>query len=735
MSNISNNLYAFGNFRLNERERNLWRDDELIPLPPKVFDTLLLLVKNAGSTVSKDQMLDEVWADSFVEEGNLTQNIYTLRQVLGRDKKFIETVPRRGYRFVSEVNLVSQAELDVFADELESMPEPTAPVWVAETRTPPRTSEKRSHIRGFALVFGVISLLFIAAAFSYFRSDAETGTNNETAALTLKSLTDSGTASSPAVSPDGRFVAYLERTDNRLVTKLKDVESGSVVDIKIDGAEVPSSLEFSPDGRDIYFRQRGLWRSGQGVFKIPAFGGVPVQVATDVWGSFSIAPDGRSIAIYREDTRSNIDRLIIRDLNSGEERTIVELIPPDQFFVLVAPAWSPDGRKLAVIKRPTTGQRSKITVFDTSSGKPESVPTELQKLFHIAWRPDGKSLYALSKEPEKGRQLFRVEYPSGSVSRVTNDLDLYDGISITKDGRRLVTEVRSLVSNIWLIPANKSEEPRALTNGKYGHYGLGDLKFATENRVIFDGRADVERDLWALNLQDGRQTRLTDNRDTRNTKVSPTVNGEHLYLTSNRTGSENIWRIDQDGTDPVQITDAKDESHWYPTLSHDEKFLFYLVRAANRSEIRRLSLADNTSQTIKVVQDLSPQHFFQASPDGKWLAFAYKTNEEEEIDADDFLNVPVRIGLLDLNDPNRMLTFRIRSLRAFIRFSTSGESFDYIRDSSIVRQSIKEPSREPETIYSTPGETIFNFDRSLSGTHAVIARGGLTSDIILMELP
>ncbi len=735
MSNISSNLYAFGNFRLNERERNLWRDDELIPLPPKVFDTLLLLVKNAGSTVSKDQMLDEVWADSFVEEGNLTQNIYTLRQVLGRDEKFIETVPRRGYRFVSKVHIVSQAELEVVANELESMPEPAAPVWVAETRTPPQIYEKRSHIRGFAVVFGVISLLFIIAAFSYFRSDAVTGANNGTAALTLKSLTDSGTASSPAVSPDGRLVAYLERTDNRLAAKLKDVESGSVVDIKIDGSEVPSSLEFSPDGREIYFRQRGLWRSGQGVFKIPAFGGVPVQVATDVWGSFSISPDGRSIAIYREDTRSNIDRLILRDLNSGEERTIVELIPPDQFFVLVAPAWSPDGRKLAVIKRPTTGQRSEITVFDTSSGTAESVPSELQKLFHIAWRPDGKSLYALSKEPEKGRQLFRVEYPSGSVSRVTNDLDLYDGISITKDGRRLVTEVRSLVSNIWLIPANESEEPRALTTGKYGHYGLGDLKFATENRVIFDGRADVERDLWAMDLQDGRQTRLTDNRNTRNTKVSPTVNGEHLYLTSNRAGSENIWRIDQDGTDPVQITDAKDESHWYPTLSHDEKFLFYLARAANRSEIRRLSLADNTSETIRVVQDLSPQHFFQASPDGKWLAFAYKTNEEEEKDADDFLNVPVRIGLLDLNDPTRMLTVRIRSPRAFIRFSTSGESFDYIRDSSIVRQSIKEPDREPEMVFSVQGEKIYNFDWSLSGTHAVIARGGLTSDIILMELP
>src|SRR5262245_48076243 len=93
--------YSFGSFRLDTTDRLLWRDNEVVPLPPKVFDTLLVLVENNGHVVEKDQLMKRVWRDTFVEEGNLTLNISTLRKVLGesaKDHQYIETIPRRGYR-------------------------------------------------------------------------------------------------------------------------------------------------------------------------------------------------------------------------------------------------------------------------------------------------------------------------------------------------------------------------------------------------------------------------------------------------------------------------------------------------------------------------------------------------------------------------------------------------------------------------------------------------------------
>ncbi|MCI0419538.1 MAG: tetratricopeptide repeat protein [Acidobacteria bacterium] len=98
-------MYEFGPFQMDPQEQVLWRDGKVIPLSPKLFDTLLVLVQNSGHLVDKDEMLRRVWPDSFVEEGNLTKNVFLLRKILedGQETAYIETVPKRGYRFVASV--------------------------------------------------------------------------------------------------------------------------------------------------------------------------------------------------------------------------------------------------------------------------------------------------------------------------------------------------------------------------------------------------------------------------------------------------------------------------------------------------------------------------------------------------------------------------------------------------------------------------------------------------------
>src|SRR5262245_53885137 len=106
MSAETQHFYEFGRFRIDTAERVLLRNQEVVPLTPKVFEILLVLVQNSGQVISKDGLMKKVWPDSFVEEGNLTQNISVLRKALGEGQnghQYIETVARRGYRFVAAV--------------------------------------------------------------------------------------------------------------------------------------------------------------------------------------------------------------------------------------------------------------------------------------------------------------------------------------------------------------------------------------------------------------------------------------------------------------------------------------------------------------------------------------------------------------------------------------------------------------------------------------------------------
>jgi DNA-binding winged helix-turn-helix (wHTH) protein/TolB-like protein len=107
MAEQTSSFYEFGRFRLKSEDRLLLRGDELVPLTPKAFDILLALLENDGRIVNKDDLMKRVWPNTFVEEGNLTQNVSLLRKALGESAngpQFIETVPRRGYRFVAPVS-------------------------------------------------------------------------------------------------------------------------------------------------------------------------------------------------------------------------------------------------------------------------------------------------------------------------------------------------------------------------------------------------------------------------------------------------------------------------------------------------------------------------------------------------------------------------------------------------------------------------------------------------------
>jgi DNA-binding winged helix-turn-helix (wHTH) protein len=134
MSQRPKDFYEFGPYRIDPEERRLLRDQEPIPLPPKAFETLLILVRHSEQVVLKDDLMKTLWPDTFVEEANLTQNVFVLRKALGesaQDPRYIVTVPGRGYRFASKVATSTPGDLVVETHSIQTVTinEETHPSW------------------------------------------------------------------------------------------------------------------------------------------------------------------------------------------------------------------------------------------------------------------------------------------------------------------------------------------------------------------------------------------------------------------------------------------------------------------------------------------------------------------------------------------------------------------------------------------------------------------------------
>ncbi len=161
-------VYEFDSYRLDPQERLLWRAGAMVWLTPKAFDTLLALVEYGGHVMSKEALMNRIWPNSFVEEANLAQNISTLRKALGESTdglKFIETLPKRGYRFilpVRKIRLANDTEKLIAATETALPPALPAPVEIIHP-TPPDATQKSPSAKHWRLRLAVMAVAAVVA--------------------------------------------------------------------------------------------------------------------------------------------------------------------------------------------------------------------------------------------------------------------------------------------------------------------------------------------------------------------------------------------------------------------------------------------------------------------------------------------------------------------------------------------------------------------------------------------
>jgi Tol biopolymer transport system component/DNA-binding winged helix-turn-helix (wHTH) protein len=728
MSHSSTRLYEFGAFRLDAVERVLWRGEEMIVLPPKVFETLWMLVREGGRVVSKSELMETIWANTIVEESNLSQNIYTLRRALGVDeqgRQFIETVPRRGYRFAVPVKLLGEvASGDVKQVEQDSPPSdpPSAP---AEKEIRPRAAPRYAlwAVSGVLLLSSLFGLCFGVYLFVNRRVEKEQIAPIEQ--VRFQRLTDSGDIIHPTISPDGEMLAYVRLEEDQGSIWIKQIATGSSFQPLPPSRKGYRSLAFSPDRQYLFFRDPA---DPGGIYRTPVFGGAPKKVADDVWSDFSVSPDGKQLAFFRRDAARNEHTLILSNIDGGDSRRLGVRQSPLEYGE-GAPAWSPDASKLAVS---AGSQQPNLLIVDVSTGEERELRTgRWRTITKALWTSDGRHLiFAARATHEPTSQLWMLAYPDGALRRLTNDLEAYFWPSLSADGRKLVARQHRIIAHLWLLPEGDVKKARQLTFGVRNFDGYHGLAWTPDGKIVFSALADNITDLYSMNPDGSDRVRFSANAGQDNAFPAVSRDGRHIVFTSNRTGSSQIWRMDIDGRNQKQLTfgEGEEYSSHYAALSPDGGEVFFIKRGVGPAVIWKVSIEGGAPVPVSRLTGAAAEGFLSISPDGKWLAYHHISAGQRPGEGN-----TLRIGVLPTDGAAEPELFDLPMRRPITQWSADSTAFDYAAGlfgtSSLWRQ--RRGGGEPQKLCDFP-DRIFNLAWSHDWKNVVVSRGKQHGDALLI---
>lgn len=713
-------LYEFGGFRFDLESNTLWLGRERVSLSTKPLELLKLLISRPGEIVSKQEIFESVWAGTFVEDGVLTQNIYLLRQTLGPaedGKPVIENIARRGYRFVLPVSLIKRTEITETqgvsqVNEVQKGPE------IAKAASP------RKLIWWAVAVLGCIGIL-LSAIFLY-RSFTLTGTAITAGELKFTRLTDNGDVSYLTISPDGNWVAFTRGFD----VYVRDLRTNAETKIRSEATGKIGCLQFAPDNSTVYYGSVFNRDEKGTISRISITGGEPEVVATDVWSGFSVSPDGSELAFVRKVPAKNGQELIRKSLADGAEQTVAATTLPEEFYWNNYPAWSADGKKLAVVEVSQTEHFSRIVISENGV-QSEFKPTGFRNIEQSVWTADGQGFIASANEGDSF-QIWKFSMTDGSSSRITNDLNSYLGIATSLDRKHLVSRQRVYYSNIWAGNKAGIDDLKQFTDGTSRNDGLNGMAWIDEERLVYAANDQRIRDwnLWILNTSDGTRKKITNDTDVQNDFPAASPDQRTIYFASDRSKQRRIWRIDTEGGGLEQVTFGEDEAHLFPQVSPDGKHLYFIIKSGRTSNIGRASLTERSVQELSGKTKFVPGNFLSLSPDGKFLAFQNISYQPQQDGPP-----KLQLAVLSTENPDDVSFLEVNALRPWIAWDPDNNSLEYVnggvKETAIYRRSLGETGEGVP--FSSPIQaTTFNFKWSRSGEKIAVSRGQLLRDVVML---
>jgi serine/threonine protein kinase/dipeptidyl aminopeptidase/acylaminoacyl peptidase len=578
---------------------------------------------------------------------------------------------------------------------------------------------------GSSLLVAGAALLILAASFGIYqfiklRSRAPVPFQR----MQVSRFTTSGKATRAAISPDGKYVVYAQSDAGKQSLIVRQVTRSNNVEIVPPAEVIYRGLSFSHDGNFVYYVVQEQNNPIQMLYQVPVLGGVSRRLLVNIDSPITISPDNQKFAFVRRYRGQGEDALIIADIDGSNERILFSRKGPD-FLGVSGAAWSPDGKIIACPAGTNTGGRQMyVAEIRVSDGQEKSLSAQRwANMGRVSWIRDGRGLVVSAMEQGSTlAQIWYIPYPKGMPRRITNDLNDYRDMSLTESSTALVTVLSESHVNVWLLPGHDSSRAKRITDGIGQYNGVLGLTWMPDDRLVYISRAAGGQDVWIMDQNGKNNIQLTtlETRADRYPTVSP--DGRYIVFVSTRTGNSNLYRLDMQTLDQTQLTQGTSEE--FPVISPDGKWVIYTATGSNNFTLWKVSM--DGGEPIQLTDKLS--QWPAVSPDGQQIACWYRAEPSARW----------QIALIPISGGDPQKVFNVPSTAETpipMRWMPDGQGISFVDTRDGISNVWYQPldGSAPRQLTHFASDQIFWFDWSRDGKQLACSRGSGTSDVVLIS--